>query len=721
MDASVFSPIEIAQNLSSLRESAGLKQGELAKALGWSPATLSRIESGERPISAAELEALLAKLKSPESEAFRRALSRSWEVIDRPPLDHPDQDLLWSAEEVAQEVSSVRQSVGISAAFDKRLGSYLTEFRRASLMLLKRDHQVAFVGSIGIGKSTAICKLSGLEIPGQQPGQRASPVLEVGAGGTTICEVHLRVGPDYGISIDPKSESELRSDVADFAELFFPAADSDPNDEVEMEAAADQPQGISREVERAIRQMSGLKKIRGEKMPDGKRAHRDEAQELATSARDKREFTVSVLSRMELHKRDRRDVWYDPSCGKGPLEWLKEIFEKINNGRHPEFSIPRRIEVSVPTAFLKLPNLAVRVVDTKGIDRTAARADLESLFDDPHTSTVICSHFNSAPSPETRVLLERAKEAGFERYLKTRVTLLVLPRPDEAAAVKDDSGARVETEEEGYALKGEQVSMSLQPLGLEDLSVEFFNSMTDDPDRLRHVMEARVNAIRGSFRGELLELIHNAKAMLLNLEQEQAKAVTRQAASLLQAALLQCSKPKSRNVHVYESLLTQVRSAHVATVRATVNREGEWHNLNYQHHLGFGARRAVMMLLGDAVEHFAHYCSTTAEADEFKPATELLQQAERLLRTEFEAMLRRVQLMGQTAFIDELKQDPQFWIECYREWGRGPGYRTRVLNRNEEWFNQERRVELERHLQQVISREWASVIERVRSVLEVDD
>lgn len=38
---------------------------------------------------------------------------------------------------------------------------------------------------------------------------------------------------------------------------------------------------------------------------------------------------------MELPRRDRRDIWHDVSTGKQPLEWLKETFEKVNNGRHP--------------------------------------------------------------------------------------------------------------------------------------------------------------------------------------------------------------------------------------------------------------------------------------------------------------------------------------------------------------------------------------------------
>ena len=46
-------------------------------------------------------------------------------------------------------------------------------------------------------------------------------------------------------------------------------------------------------------------------------------------------------------------------------------------------------------------------------------------------------------------------------------------------AVKDDAGERVETVEEGYDLKGDQVRTTLEPMGLQDLSIAFFNARED--------------------------------------------------------------------------------------------------------------------------------------------------------------------------------------------------------------------------------------------------
>ncbi len=704
---------EVGYRLAQIREAARITQADLARKITWSPAVLSRIESGERQLSSDELTKVAEAIGTPEALQLSTALGRDWAEIPRPPLDHADQDLLWDAELVCRELVKLRNQPDVRHAFERRLTEYLDDIKQSASLILKRDHEVAFIGSKGIGKSTAICKATGLEVPGQDGGA-SSPVLEAGGGGVTICDVHLRTGQSHGLMIEACNDEEIRAYVTDFAEHIMKGATEFDEDAT----GEDEARGISQEMERAIRNLAGLK-VRREKGPHGKTIRRDEAKDLAAKAISMREFVVDVLARMELHRRDRRDIWYAPSAGKPPLAWLKDTFEQVNNGRHPEFTLPNRIEIFVPQPLIGTSDLTVNLVDTRGIDRTAARADLERHLDEPHTLALLCSSFNDAPSVAAHQLLERAKEAGLRR-IELNAGLLILPRANEALAVKDESGARAETVEEGYSLKEEFASMSLEPLGLQKLTIGFFNAFGDDPARLRGLIMESLRKIREGFRTRISETITSARSLVENHEKEQVQEVLRSAAGMIATWI-----SKNRNVpalsgHIHDSLMSQIHSSYAATVRATIRREGEWRNLSYGHHLGFGARRLAVLALQPLLQTFLVTADIMAADPQFTEASDLIQQSRRVLESAFEDLLRKAQLMGLTVFTDALKLDPSLWSNCESEWGQGPGYRDRVADRNQQWFNAESRRDLEQELWEVVTREWASALNRLSSLLETD-
>ena len=180
----------------------------------------------------------------------------------------------------------------------------------------------------------------------------------------------------------------------------------------------------------------------------------------------------------------------------------------------------------------------------------------------------------------------------------------------------------------------------------------------------------------------------------------------------------QHTKLPSLKAHVQDSLMDQIGKAYASTVRASVRREGEWPNLSYSHHLGYGARRLAATALGKNVEGFSDLCATLAANPDYKEAIDLIQQADRVLSTTYEELLRKVQLMGQNLFRDELKSDVGFWVACDSEWGRGPGYRDRVSGRNKTWFTASQRQELEQELNTLIEREWIQALERMTALFE---
>lgn len=52
-----------------------------------------------------------------------------------------------------------------------------------------------------------------------------------------------------------------------------------------------------------------------------------------------------------------RNPWHH-DCRPG------QLVEKVNNGRHPEFIVPKRIEIVVPTTMLGDDTVSVTLIDT---------------------------------------------------------------------------------------------------------------------------------------------------------------------------------------------------------------------------------------------------------------------------------------------------------------------------------------------------------------------
>lgn len=698
----------LGQRIAQLREAAGLKQAELARQVTWSQAVLSRIEAGERELNQDELNDLLDGIRTPEAAALKEMVTRHWQHLSAPPLDHADHALLWDAELVAEELTRHAAAEDIRPAFLKRLEEYVADLKHTSTLILRREHNVAFIGAIGIGKSTAICKATGLEV---LTDGKSAPVLETGGGGITLCEVSLKVGPGYGVIVTPRSTEEVRADVADFADLVLTrAAVQTPADDSD-----DGQRAVPRELERAIRNLSGLRpsRTRGD---DGKPVRVDPAKNLAVVLGSARELTVEILSRMDLPRRDRREAWYDPSTNKSPLEWLKDNFEQINNGRHPDFSLPAHVDLIVP-GLLETGDLIVNVIDTRGIDRVTARGDLEEHLLDSHTVVILCSGFNDAPSQPVQHLLERAREIG-NPLIESHASVLGLARPGEALAVKDEVGIRAETDDEGYELKGEQVASALTPFGMQDLPVEFFNSFSDDPKRLRSHIVGRVESTREGFRHALRTVIDRARDLLANVEQQQVLEVQRDASRHIAAWLESHVEPPQVAGHVHDTLMTEIRSAHVATINAAVRREGEWYSLSYSHQLGFGARRVAVASLRDWLTGFREISTNllTTHPD----AAELLGQAARLMDQAYEDLLKKMQVAGASLYRAELQRARALWLDLSSEWGRGPGYRDRVAQRQYSWFGEDDQATVEQEILSVLGREWLTVRERVGAIFDVE-
>ena len=707
--------IEAGKYLARLRNEAGLKQNELAQKVTWSPTILSRVESGERPVTPDELNSILEAIGTEKALELRETAGRVWQHLSKPPFGHPDESMLWAAEEAFEAIEDLLAKPDIKNLFAKRLDEFKKGLHAATRLVHSTEHSIAFVGDIGVGKSTGICRILALEVPSAKS-PVPEPVLEVGGGGVTVCEVHVVHGPEFGLLIEPRSEQEIHREVHEFANLL-----KNPLATTQEDDAEDTAFGTSKEIERAIRNMSGLtRKTRREKGSDGEvvRVTEDPAKNLAEGCADTGSFVVEILARMNLSRRTKRELWYPVALSsKEPLGWLKDNFEKLNNGRHPDFSIPKRVEVLVPDPILGEKSLSIRLIDTKGIDRTAERGDIENLFSEPNTIVVMCSTFNATPSPSVQQLLDRAVKGGFTG-MEYKTAVLGLPRYHEALAVKDDAGITAETIEDGYELKREEAENLLTAVGVTDVPVEFFNAFQDDAKRLRDFLLELVEELRKQHGATLQEAIDDARTLVDDHEQQQTREVQKTAAmSLATWSRDNHSLDFSSVPGLEQSLIGAIHGAHPSSVRASVRREGEWYNLDYSNQLSYGARLVANRVISPKLTKLNAIAENMLQNPQLEEASGLVRQVRRVIDSGADDLLKKCQLAGVGIHGRDMKPSTRLWSGCDSEWGKGLGYRDRVVGRHRGWFDNGNR-DYQKDLQDLIEKEWHEILHRLSDILD---
>ena len=508
-------PADLGTHLAKIRLAARLNQADVARQLGVDQSRISRIEKGDITPAIAEIRRILKGVKSNDSLEYLKYLEKSWCNIDRPSFSNPQLDVLCTAEEYLSKLEEFRRSHDLPSPLVAEMDMHRESVRRAADYLNKLSHDIAFVGDIAVGKTTVLCFVSGMILP-ESGGILDRVVLEAGAGGITICEVQIRKGPAYGIMVDPQPDAETYRAAEELCEGLWAKRSGSVDDD-------ENSKGVSREVDRALRNMARLPRRRS-KDENGKRVTIDQALDLANDCTSLGEFQSSFSERLRLWERTTRKIWYSPTDGSSPLRWMQKAFIDINNGRRPDMALPRLIDVVIPDDVLNDATFGLSLVDTKGVDQTAVRPDLENRLRDSRTLTVLCTRFNEAPGPTMQRFLEHARDTLPEGVFRERVLLLVLPRPDEARAVKDDTGEMVESDDEGYDLKRDQAQATLRRIGVGELPITFFNATSDAPGAIRDCLIDRINDIRFGYSQRILSVSGGIDRLIENHEVEAAQA-----------------------------------------------------------------------------------------------------------------------------------------------------------------------------------------------------
>ncbi|TVP65945.1 MAG: hypothetical protein EA343_02225 [Nodularia sp. (in: Bacteria)] len=356
------------------------------------------------------------------------------------------------------------------------LKSKLERLEEIHKLLSIEKYKIVFIGTIGEGKTTAICHLFNLISDfkvSKTINKKTKDVIETqellstGSGKSTICEVIIKAAEKTYIEIDPYTVDEMENLIFDFCDSIV----NKDNPQSENKII------ISQEIERAIRNVTQLKIISRSVANGGKTKNIriDTAKGLFEESGED-VLKKTALNNANLESRTTTKIEFDNKTNE--QEWIKNTFAAINNVQLKEFAIPSKIYLYVSYDILSGSNLSQfdSVVDTKGLDENPIRKDLQKYIDSQDTICLFVTPFSSAPEANITKLMGYHLTSKSKEFHHRFVTL-VLPRKNEPEKVHGSDGDR----DLGIQIRQEEVQSTFK-----NLNLEFFQDNILFYDALRY-------------------------------------------------------------------------------------------------------------------------------------------------------------------------------------------------------------------------------------------
>jgi transcriptional regulator with XRE-family HTH domain len=669
------------------RESADVKQSALAKKLDTNPSVISRLErsvSADGQLAARYLHALNTPLAADIIEFYERP----WGRMDPPSFLHPNREELWTISQSLKALDEFERSPANAPILRGSIILLREDLNRLMDDLSRLEHTIAWIGDIGVGKTTALAFATSILITDGKG--LPKPVFPTGAGRTTVCETVIKAAPAYGVGVEALTEDEVRSLTRDL-----------------VMGLTDGPYGVSAEVGRVLRNMSGMRIARvleGEKLVPV-----DPIRKLLSEEPDVDRVVDSLVAAMNLPARNETQLVLSEEAEHGQ-DWLAETITAINNGQHERFSVPRRINVLLPSPILTRGGIKLNIVDTKGIEGTTQRADLRQHLDDPRTLVVLCAKFPDAPSATVQRILKENEDAGSDSAKKGRICILALPRADEPMQISGD-GQPVSSSEEGIAIRSEEIAAALRSAALPDIPTVFFDALKDKPDQVWSSLMGLVIRMRDHHVERLARTVRGVDRLINDVDLVKSEAARAQIEIDALRLIELIAKLPSVKRHAHENLMTQFDLAHQSSIAASVNRRGDWGNFPVLHILGIGVRNDANLRVAERFDQIDHTLRDWRL--EHSDVLDVVQDIDAILartsgwRQDYLAM---AQSIGRDAFRNALERDSDLWRKAAERYGDGPGYKKDLAIAFKDFFERDALDDVREGIDRRLDQAWKQIV-----------
>lgn len=557
--------------------------------------------------------------------------------------------------------------------------------------LAQRDHRIAFVGTVGVGKSSLIGVLASLVLG--EVKDRASlkdeSILAVGSGRTTVCEVQIVKCPpqhagQLGLVVEPLGAIEMEQEIEDYArsewERRHAPARHEPSDDG-LETA--------QEIHRFIRTMTGYAERQEVVFERGLRRVRNvrPLDEVIARCGTREALAEHLLAAANLPSRTRgkEQPWWWTDDDDGRRE-LKRRFEAVNQGREPTTMLPRRLTVVVPDP---LPgstlDLDLDLIDTRGLDGgIESRRDLQDLLQDPRAMMVLCAPFVDAPGDAMRAVLRTMAGDARVRPALER-SILVLVDQGDAEQVNGADGVR----EFGQDIKIDECLFALERLALAPSLVRdqivAFDAIKDERARLVGLVDARFSGLRSRHEALLREQLEDARSFLGGASDEVQLAfredVDRQVGAAVAEHPLTGAPLDDALAGIYDAIDA---CRYASVVYATCRRKGDYPGLDVYAAVEARASQAATAWLDPPISAARRKLDELLVDSKYRVVGDHVRRLGRELEIGQIAVVQDY-VRGIGEQVVELLAADDIWQRCTEEWGRGSGFKARVVELLRAW------------------------------------
>jgi hypothetical protein len=604
--------------------------------------------------------------------------------------------------EITNEIlARFQQYVDSDTISTQTIKSISRRLEKIEKILQGQRYDLAFIGQVGMGKTTAICHLFGLiqEIE-KTVGTKGKSVIKyqellaTGSGKTTICEVVIRPALQTSIEIDPYEYDEIYQLIDDFGLWVWQKAHPE-----ESKKKVEVPPN---ELLRAIRNVVELPEV----MQDGKLV--DYAIQFAKSfvSNSYQSFKKALVERGQLEQRVETRINAE-SIEPDIAQWINKNFQAINVAKLPSFSIPKRIYLNLESSILdfsKYPNIG-SIIDTRGLDLgTKDRRDLnEYIREDDNTICIFVDRFSSAPGNTIDIIGKYLTPTSQD--ISSKFSLLVVPRKGEPEKILGSDGIQVGTVQEGIALRRANIDnvFANEDIGFVSENIIFYDALQfhlDDSTMHPHYDRSDITSDRDRVLAEISNLISIRECKLIKevtalVDQfhaiKQVKPLNEQENNLVLEVKKKLSSPDEfppAANNFTEDYLDSLASLHHMVLRATNNRYGRYEMRGidiYFNGRSFAEKAARLQTQDFKLTILNKIALAQAEITSDSQIWISLQRLHSQISEDYETLVIELgqkieDVLTTTTLAPQSYEDSRFWQKVIDRWGQGSGYTQDVLS-----------------------------------------